>query len=34
LKKSQVLFVKNIKKYIRKGDKPFAVRMKGTPVHV
>jgi DNA polymerase elongation subunit (family B) len=26
--------VKNVKKYIRKGDKPFAVRMKGTPVHV
>ena len=26
--------VKNVKKYIRKGDKAFAVRMKGTPVHV
>ena len=26
--------VKNVKKYTRKGDEPFAVRMKGTPVHV
>ena len=26
--------VKNVKKYIRKGDKAFAVRMKGTPIHV
>ena len=26
--------VKNVKKYTRKGDAPFAVRMKGTPVHV
>ena len=26
--------VKNVKKYTRKGDEPFAPRMKGTPVHV
>jgi DNA polymerase elongation subunit (family B) len=26
--------VKNVKKYTRKGDAPFAIRMKGTPVHV
>ena len=26
--------VKNVKKYTRKGDDLFAVRMKGTPVHV
>ena len=26
--------VKNVKKYTRKGDEPFAIRMKGTPVHV
>tara|TARA_R110002074_G_scaffold326791_2_gene497278 strand:+ start:1410 stop:3890 length:2481 start_codon:yes stop_codon:yes gene_type:complete len=26
--------VKNVKKYVRRGDKPFGVRMKGTPVHV
>ena len=26
--------VKNVKKYTRKGDAPFAPRMKGTPVHV
>jgi DNA polymerase elongation subunit (family B) len=25
---------KNVKKYTRKGDAPFAIRMKGTPVHV
>ena len=25
---------KNVNKYTRKGDAPFAVRMKGTPVHV
>ena len=26
--------VKNVKKYTRKGDAPFSIRMKGTPVHV
>jgi DNA polymerase elongation subunit (family B) len=26
--------VKNVTKYVRKGDKPFMPRMKGTPVHV
>jgi len=26
--------VKQISKYIRRGDKPFTPRMKGTPVHV
>ena len=26
--------VKNVRKYTRKGDAPFAIRMKGTPVHV